>query len=59
LATAIERDHGGVRYVSLTNWALRMLIGGKGIALYVKPFVDARPAVEVAAEGDHWLMCKV
>jgi len=58
LAPAIEGDHGGVRYFSLANWTLWMLIRGKACTLDVEPFVDARPAVEVAAEGDHWFVCK-
>lgn len=57
LSTAIERDHGGVRYVSLTNWALWVLIRSKGSTLDKEPFVDAGPAVEVATVCDHWLVC--
>jgi hypothetical protein len=59
LATAIKGNHGGVRYLSLANRALRALIRRKGGALDVKPFVDARPAVQMATESDHWLVCKV
>lgn len=59
LAAAVEGNHGGVRYVGLADGALWMLVGGEGGALDVKPFVDARPAVEVAAKGHHGLVGKL
>jgi len=48
-----------VGYFRFANRALGILIWGERGTLDVKPLVDARPAVEMAAEGDDRVIYKV
>lgn len=59
LSTAIEGNHVGVWYISLANGALRVFIRVERGTLDMYPFVDARPTIEMTAESDNRLMCKV
>nr|GMC81572.1 hypothetical protein Iba_chr04bCG5250 [Ipomoea batatas] len=56
LAATVKRDHRCVRHFCLANRALEMLIR---TALNIKPLIDAGPAIEMAAECDHWIAREV